>query len=79
MDEVWSSRSMKRSVMVRESWERWRGVASCQLGGEICHGDLAHHMAQPGSGFHARAGRCLLDVLMEFGCNVEGEVAHRAV
>ena len=39
-------------------------------GGEVLDGDLAHHVAEPGSSFHSCSGGCFLHLLMEFGCDV---------
>src|SRR5262245_16957157 len=47
-------------------------------GGEICDRDLAHHVAQPRSGFHSRVGGRSLDLLIECRGDVEREVANRA-
>jgi|SRR6266566_1611299 hypothetical protein len=54
-------------------------LAWCRLllaGGEILDGDLAHHMAQSWSGLQSRSGDRFLHLLMEFGWDVEVEVAH---
>lgn len=48
-------------------------------GGKIRHSNLAHHMAQPWRNFHSRGNCCLLNSLMEVGCDIEVEMAHRTL
>lgn len=47
--------------------------------GETRDGDLADHMTQPRGDVHSRVGRCLLNLLMEVGCDVEGQVVDWAL